>query len=105
MREQKQEWNNKTVNKPTWREQWCIIYSDDDNDSKVLSVYFLYRWRYVHMCALFHANMHMWLQIHIHVYSLNIVLTSKKKIGFRCADKYSNQAWSIQFRPVRLINV
>ena len=49
--------------------------------------------------------MQIWLQIHIHVYSPDIMLTSEYKIGFRCADKYDNQEWSLKLRTARLNNV
>ena len=36
--------NNKiTANKQTWSEQWCNIYNGDNGDSRILSVYSLYR--------------------------------------------------------------
>ena len=49
--------------------------------------------------------MHMWLQIPICVYSLDILLTSENKIGFMCADKYNNQGCSIHMRTDRLNDV
>ena len=60
---------------------------------------------FAYIRAILHVYMHMLWQIHIHVYSLDIMLTSENKIGFRCVDKYNNQGWSIQFRTVRLNNV
>ena len=60
---------------------------------------------FAYIRAILHVYMHMLWQIHIHVYSLDIMLASENKIGFRCVDKYNNQGWSIQFRTVRLNNV
>ena len=58
--------------------------------------------RYINKYMCIHACKYAHVIPNIQVYSLDIMLTSVNKM---CADKYSNQGWSIQMRTVRINNV